>query len=44
MYRSTKENKGNYTIGTFIKRGLELTSIKEFKTFRNRYLTAFWGG
>lgn len=38
MYRSTKENKGNYTIATFIQRGLELTSIKEFNRFKINYL------
>lgn len=38
MYRSTKENKGNYTIKTYIQRGLELTSLKEFNKFRRRYL------
>lgn len=38
MYNSTKENNGNYTISTFIKRGLELTSIKEFNRFAKSYL------
>lgn len=38
MYNSTKENHGNYTMMTFIQRGLELTSIKEFKLFRKRYI------
>ena len=38
MYNSTKENNGNYTISTFIKRGLELTSIKEFNRFAKIYL------
>ena len=38
MYRSTKENKGEYTLKTFIKRGIELTSISEFNSFRKRYL------
>lgn len=38
MFRSTKENKGNYTISTFIQRGLELTSIKEFNRFAKIYL------
>ena len=38
MYNSTKENNGNYTISSFIKRGLELTSIKEFNRFVKNYL------
>lgn len=38
MYRSTKENKGNYTLFSYVKRGLELTSPKEFRRFRIRYL------
>lgn len=38
MYHSTKENKGNYTITTFIKRGLQLTSFKEFNRFRKSCL------
>lgn len=38
MYHSTKENKGNYTIATFIKRGLELTSFREFNKFCKIYL------
>ena len=38
MYYSNKENKGNYTVVSYIKRGLELTSIKEFNKFRKRYL------
>lgn len=40
MYNSTKENKGNYTIATFIKRGLELTSVKEFN--RLLALLVYW--
>lgn len=44
MYRSSKENKGNYTIATFIKRGLELTSLKEFNRFANSYLPEIGGG
>ena len=43
MYRSTKENKGNYTIVTFIKRGLELTSVKEFNRLVNSYLPEIGG-
>lgn len=43
MYHSTKENNGNYTITTFIKRGLELTSIKEFNRFRKSYLPQLGG-
>lgn len=38
MYRSTKENHGNYNMMSFIQRGLELTSPKEFNLFRKRYL------
>ena len=38
MYRSTKGNKGNYSVISYIQRGLELTSIKEFRLFKNRYL------
>lgn len=38
MYRSTKENKGNYTVKTFISRGLELTSIKLFNYYIKSYL------
>lgn len=38
MFNSTKENQGNYTISTFIRRGLELTSIKEFNRFAKDYL------
>lgn len=38
MYNSTKQNHGNYTIATYIKRGLALTSPKEFKKFRQVYL------
>lgn len=38
MYRSTKENKGNYTFTEFIKRGMELVSIRQFNRFRKRYL------
>lgn len=37
MYRSTKENKGNYTFTTFLKRGIELTSVKEFNRVRKKY-------
>ena len=43
MYRSTKENKGEYTLKTFIKRGIELTSISEFNSFRKRYLPQIGG-
>lgn len=43
MYRSTKENKGEYTLKTFIKRGIELTSISEFNSFRKRYLPQMGG-
>ena len=38
MYRSTKDNHGNYSLISYIQRGLELTSIKEFILFRKRYL------
>ena len=38
MYYSNKENQGSYTIVSYIKRGLELTSVKEFNKFRKRYL------
>lgn len=34
MYKSNKENNGNYTISTFIKRGIELTSITEFNRIK----------
>ena len=44
MYRSTKENKGEYTLKTFIKRGIELTSISVFNSFRKRYLPQIGGG
>ena len=43
MYRSTKENKGEYTLKPFIKRGIELTSISEFNSFRKRYLPQMGG-
>lgn len=43
MYRSTKENKGEYTIKSFIQRGLELTSVSEFNRFRKRYIPQMWG-
>lgn len=43
MYRSTKENKGEYTIKSFIQRGLELTSVSEFNRFRKRYLPQIGG-
>lgn len=38
MYRSTKENHGKYNIATYIQRGMELCSPKEFSGFRKRYL------
>lgn len=38
MYHSTKENKGNYSLVSYIQRGLELTSPKEFNSFQKRYL------
>lgn len=38
MYNSTKENKGNYTVATYLKRGMELTSIKLFNQFKYKYL------
>lgn len=44
MYSSTKENKGNYTIITFIKRGLQLTSVKAFNSLAKSYLPETWWG
>ena len=44
MYKSTKENKGEYNLKTFIKRGIELTSISEFNRFRKCYLPQMRGG
>lgn len=38
MYYSTKENHGKYTLTTYIKRGLELCSPREFFSYRKRYL------
>lgn len=43
MYGSNKENKGNYSLIGFIRRGLELTSIREFNNFRIRYLPQLGG-
>ena len=43
MYRSNKENKGNYSLIGFIRRGLELTSIRKFNNFRIKYLPKLGG-
>ena len=37
MYRSTKENHGNYNLFAYLQRGIELCSIKEFNRFKRRY-------
>lgn len=37
MYKSTKENHGNYNLFTYLQRGVELCSIKEFCRFRRKY-------
>ena len=38
MLNSTKENHGNYTLVTYIKRGLELCSPMEFLSYMKEYL------
>lgn len=38
MYNSTKTNHGNYSFFSYLQRGLQLCSIREFKAFRKRYL------
>ena len=38
MLRSTRENHGNYTLKTYIQRGLELCSPKLFFEYRDDYL------
>lgn len=38
MHDSNKENQGNYTVRTFIKRGLELTSVTYFRRRMKEYL------
>lgn len=37
MYKSTKENHGNYNLLSYLQRGVELCSIKEFNHFRKRH-------
>lgn len=38
MHDSSKENQGKYTVSSYIKRGLELTSIKYFRLRMKEYL------